>query len=453
MKTCVRVDTRLPSSAATCCFVVTLVLFLTAWIALPSLACPPQANKGQLSSLDRSTIQLMAKDSAEAVRKNYFDPSYGGVDFNAAYAAAQQAIARAGSVHEGYDAIADMLLKLNDSHTFFIPPEQPFTVEQGWDMQLIGDKCFVTYVKKGSDAEAQGLKPGDEILELENVKPTRANWNDLRYRIKVLAPRSSLHVVIARPKEAPRLVVVASVVKNRAAHFDLTSNEYWIYLHQFDSDMEKYKSRWMTTHDVMVLKLATFEHKEDTFDADFRKANKNKALILDLRGNGGGAEALLLRLLGNVFDHDVTVGQVVGRSKAKPITAKAQHAFSGKLIVLVDSESGSASEVYARVIQLEKRGTVIGDQTAGAVRRSEPKIFVHGQGQEYAYGISVTVDDLKMTDGKSLEGAGLTPDEILLPTATQLANGEDPQLARAFELAGVNLSPKQAGAMFPRTEN
>lgn len=394
----------------------------------------------------------MAKDSAEAVRKNYFDPTYGGVDFNAAYAAAQQKITNAGSVREGYEAVAEMLQKLNDSHTFFIPPQQPFTVEQGWDNQLIGDKAFVSYVKKGSDAEARGLKAGDEIMELENVRPTRANWDDLRYRIKILTPRSSLHVVVRSPKEQPRLVVVPSIVKQRAAQFDLTSNEYWIYVHQFDSDMEKYKSRIMTTNDVMIVKLATFEHKDDQFDDEFRKANKNKALILDLRGNGGGAESLLLRLLGNVFDHDVTVGDLVGRSKSKPITAKARHAFSGKLIVLVDSESASASEVYARVIQLEKRGTVIGDQTAGAVRRSIPKYFVHGQGREYAYGTSVSVNDLKMTDGKSLERTGVIPDETLLPTAAQLANNEDPQLARAFELAGVKMTPAAAGKLFPGSE-
>ncbi len=449
MKTpCAAVVSRRTSSFVTCSFLL-LSVFLAAWMATPARA----ADKSQMSSLDRSTIQLMAKDTAEGVKKNYFDPTYGGVDFNAAYAAAQQSIANAGSVREGYEAIADMLQKLNDSHTFFVPPEQPFTVEQGWEMQLIGEKCFVTFVKKGSDAEAKGLKPGDEILELENVKPTRTNWNDLRYRIKVLTPRSSLHVVIARPKEQPQLVVVSSTVKRRAAHFDLTGNEYWIYIHQFDSDMEKYQSHVMTIHDVMVVKLATFEHKEDTFDADFRKANKNKALILDMRGNGGGSETLLLRLLGDVFDRDVTVGETVGRSKSKPVTAKAQHAFSGKLIVLVDSESASASEVFARVIQLENRGTVIGDQSAGAVRRAIEKEFIHGQGQEYAYAMEVTVSDLKMTDGKSLEKLGVIPDETLLPTAEQLADGEDPQLARAFELAGVKVSAKDAGAMFPRKEN
>jgi C-terminal processing protease CtpA/Prc len=74
-----------------------------------------------------------------------------------------------------------------------------------------------------------------------------------------------------------------------------------------------------------------------------------------------------------LFDREVKIGDLKRRKEVKPLlaTTRGKEIFIGDLVVLVESESGSASEVLARVVQLEKRGRVIGDRTAGAVMRSK----------------------------------------------------------------------------------
>lgn len=98
------------------------------------------------------------------------------------------------------------------------------------------------------------------------------------------------------------------------------------------------------------------------------KARKHAVLVVDLRGNPGGAVECLQYLLGGVFDHEVKIADKIMRSKTTPMVTKSHHdPFTGKLIVLVDSGSSSGAELFARVVQIEKRGTVIGDRSSGLV--------------------------------------------------------------------------------------
>ncbi|MFY9610079.1 MAG: hypothetical protein WAU45_15875, partial [Blastocatellia bacterium] len=74
---------------------------------------------------------------------------------------------------------------------------------------------------------------------------------------------------------------------------------------------------------------------------------------------------------------------------------------------------------------------VVGDWSAGAVMRALHYEHQLGADTVVFYGASVTDADLIMSDGRSLERIGVTPDETLLPTAADIAAKRDPVLARA----------------------
>jgi C-terminal processing protease CtpA/Prc len=65
------------------------------------------------------------------------------------------------------------------------------------------------------------------------------------------------------------------------------------------------------------------------------------------------------------------------------------------------------------------------------------------------YGALITVADLIMADGRSLDKVGVTPDVLVLPTATQLAEDQDPVLAKAATFAEMKLDAVPAGKLLP----
>lgn len=202
--------------------------------------------------------------------------------------------------------------------------------------------------------------------------------------------------------------------------------------------------------DVAVWKMPAFNLDRDQVNRFMGKARERKALVLDLRGNPGGLVDTLGWVVSSLFDREIKIADLKGRKELKPQVAKRSgDPFTGPVIAVVDSRSGSASEVLARVLQIEKRGTVIGDRSAGAVMRSRFHDFELGLDRLVFYGISITNADVIMTDGKSLERTGVVPDVPLLPTPEDLAAGRDPVLARAVELAGGTLDAVAAGKLFP----
>ena len=427
-------------------FVIALA-FLAAFASQSTLA-------QQFTKFDRERGQVMLKGVKSDIEKNYYDPKYRGMDLDARFAEANEQLKTAESNGQVMGIIARVLMEFQDSHTRFLPPQRANRTEYGWKVKLIGDHAYVTAVKPGSDAEKKGLKVGDRITAIDNTVINRDTLPVMKYLYYALRPQPGMRVAFVRPgaQQEQEIVVEANISRGKRVMNLTGGNDIWDYIRELENESHLNRHHYKGFDDgPFIWKMPGFDMAEHQVDDMMGKAAKHPAIIFDLRSNGGGAVRTLNRLIGNIFDRDIKVADWAGRKKFDPHIAKTRggNAYKGEVIVLIDAESGSASELFARVMQLEKRGRVLGDRSSGKVMVS--RYFPRQVGIDVVafYGASVTIADVIMTDGASLENTGVIPDMVVLPTGEDLAAGRDPVMSKAFELLGFKLPAEEAGKLFP----
>jgi C-terminal processing protease CtpA/Prc len=422
------------------------------WLLL-ILVFAPGAAAQKLSSMDRERGQYMLKAIVNDIKKNYYDVNLRGIDLDARVKTANLAMEKAQSNGDIMLIIAQVLFEFKDSHTRFNPPSRANPTEYGWSMRMIGSKGFVVAVKPQSDAEAKGLKVGDEVQAINGYGVARDTFWQMKYYFYSLHPQPGLRLNIKRPSGKEEELVVMAKVRQGKKVMDLTGEtDIWDLIREQETEDYLSRHRYQKFgNDLFVWKMPQFDMNEADVDEMMDKIKECNAVIFDLRGNGGGLVKMLNRLVGHFFDRDVKIADWKGRKEFEPQIAKTRgnKNYKGKVIVLIDSDSASASEIFARVMQLEKRGTVLGDRSSGAVMVS--RYYPHTSGLDTVsfFGASVTMADLIMSDGKSLENVGVVPDKLMLMTGQEFADQKDPVLSHAASLAGVQLDPAAAGKMFP----
>jgi C-terminal processing protease CtpA/Prc len=379
------------------------------------------------------------------LREFYFDKSLRGIDVEAKIEAASKRIKTLTYNWEMYRVLAQFLLDFDDSHTAFALPPRADHFTYGFDVQMIGNECLVTSVASGSDAEKKGLQTGDRIDNIGKFVPNRNDLWKIMYVLYKLSPNKEIGLKISKPDGTTRVLLIEAATRSKK---------------EFSEETKRRKAagefKPVVCHPVsqavVACKLRTFSVDQGVILKMMKEAAKYKKLILDLRGNPGGYVSTELFMVGAFFERDVKVADEVTRKKTEARVAKGWRAdaFTGELAIMLDSDSASAAEVFARVIQLEKRGKVFGDVSSGSVMTS---IFVpiSSNSDQFTtviggqFGMSVTVADVLMPDGSRLEKRGVIPDVPVIPTQDSLAQGLDPVLALTATAMGSPLTPEAAG--------
>ena len=387
--------------------------------------------------------------------EHYYDASIFGSNFDRRFSEADARIDSARTLSEMYQVIAGPLLDLQESHTVFIPPFQTTLTRHGWELEMVGDSCFVTAVQPGSDADAKGLSCGTLIHSVNGLTPSRKVLSQLDYSTSVLSPELPVSFTV-RERDGSRgeiEVCPAILRQGRAVEFMGETGDiaFANYLRDLDQRQDLRHLRLARVNDELAIwKLPSFECSRKQIDAAMGKLVGMRSVILDLRSNPGGHAVALAYLAGYFFDHDITLCYLDGRSGRDSIVAVHESdSFKGKVFVLVNSKSNSSAEVFAKTMQIQHRGIVLGDVTGGMVSKAD--YFPRKMGAQHvvSYGSYITTAAITMPDSSRLSGTGVIPDVVTLPRSCDLAEGLDPVLAHAAQMAGVQIDPRRAAELFP----
>ena len=256
------------------------------------------------------------------------------------------------------DAIIGMLDKL-DPHSTYMDPEETKEMTEplqgnfdgiGIQFNLLTDTVYVIQVIPGGPSEKVGLMAGDRIIEVNDtvIAGMKMRTTDITKRLR--GPKGSVVRVKVKRGNAPELMEF-KIVRGK---IPVTSLD----------------AAYMADEHTGYIKLNRFAASSvDEFREALEKLQEQgmKHLILDLQGNGGGYLNVAIELADEFLDKKrlivYTKGNMQPREEAH---ATARGEFEkGRLVVLVDESSASASEIVSGAIQDWDRGVIIGRRTFG----------------------------------------------------------------------------------------
>ncbi len=301
----------------------------------------------------------------------------------------------------------------HDKHTVYLDKEDMKELEMHTSSTYSGIGLLLDFsdgktlkvgaTMEGQPAEAAGLQKGDQILAIDGTPVSDIEKEDVANRI--------------RGEEGT--FVVLRILRN--------GEEQELSIERKTIVMPTVKGQ-MLTEDIGYIRVTQFAEK--TVD-EFTKAYEDlqskgmKRLVLDLRDNPGG----LITTAHGIGQYLVPKGPIVTvqtrRGKTTAYMSRGEYPLI-PLVVLINGNSASASEIIAGAVQDTKSGTIVGTKSYG---KGTVQSVVQGLDGE---GLKITIARYHTPNDRVIDGIGIEPDEVVEPSKTNPE--EDVQMERAIEI-------------------
>ncbi|MGD0796042.1 MAG: S41 family peptidase [Dehalococcoidales bacterium] len=290
-------------------------------------------------------------------------------------------------------AIEGIIDALDDPYTTYFTPSEYQLIQSSLAGEFYGIGAVVSVQDKNlvivspmkdSPAEKAGIK-ADDIIQAINGEPTDGMSLELATS-KIRGPGGTTVklLILHKGETTPiEITITRAKVDLPSVNFEMRGNYAYIVISQFTERTE-------TEFAPIIPQL---------------KTNNAKGIILDLRGNGGGALDSVVQLASHFLTQGIVVQVRNNQGKIETDNVIAGRATTDlPMIVLVDNESASASEALVGALQDHHRAIIAGNVTYG--KGSAGLIYRLDDGS----GIYLMTYRWLTPNGRLIEGHGIEPD-------------------------------------------
>ena len=316
-----------------------------------------------------------------------------------------------------------MIASLDDSYSKFMSKEE-FSLQNsainsklygiGINIASIAGKIYIINVLENAPAYNAGIRAGDILIKVNNED---VNGESIYHVARLIRGNinENLYLEILRGNEKFSKVLKREEIKIKTI------------------DTKKFD-------DIGYIRISSFIGIDTTkeFIIALNRLKDSKALILDLRGNSGGLFQNAIAISSLFMKKGTKIVSVIARQGKQNVYNVENDGiiYSNPLVVLIDENSASASEILSSALRDNSRATLIGTKTYG--KGLVQKIF----SLPNQSGMNLTIARYITPKGQDINKKGIAPDYTVNFSHMDFVNNIDPQLTFARQYLEKELSGK-----------